>query len=135
MLKALDSGLLLVTGPFGINGVPLRRVNARYVIGTSTSVDVSAVDTAAVTDAHFKRAKASQAKKSAEEFLAASNEKVYRKAAKVVGAYKPSAELMAAQKAVDAGVMKAVKAVPQLEKYLHARFGLRNGDKPHAMKF
>ena len=134
MLKALESGLLLVTGPFGVNGVPLRRVNSRYVIGTSTTVDVSGVDVSAVTDAHFKREKASKTKKSAEEFLAESNEKVYRRASRERG-HKPSAELQAAQKAIDAGVMKAVKAVPQLEKYLHARFGLRNGDKPHEMTF
>lgn len=44
LLKHLDQGVLLVTGPFKINGVPLRRVNARYVIATSTTVDVSSVD-------------------------------------------------------------------------------------------
>jgi len=44
LLKPLDQGVLLVTGPFKVNGVPLRRVNARYVIATSTHVDIKSLD-------------------------------------------------------------------------------------------
>lgn len=44
LLKNLEQGVLLVTGPFKINGVPLRRINSRYVIATSYKVDVSGLD-------------------------------------------------------------------------------------------
>lgn len=51
----------MVTGPFKINGVPLRRVNARYVIATSTKVDLSGIDDKTVekagSDGYFAREK------------------------------------------------------------------------------
>ncbi len=51
LLKHLEQGVLLVTGPFKVNGVPLRRVNARYVIATSTKVDLAGVDDSIVKKA------------------------------------------------------------------------------------
>merc|ERR1711971_1431878 len=54
-LKALESGLLLVSGPYKINGVPLRRVNQAYVIGTSTKIDISGVDVSNINDEYFSR--------------------------------------------------------------------------------
>merc|ERR1719502_1190231 len=49
-LKQLKSGLLLVTGPFKINGVPVKRVNQAYTITTSAKVDLKGVNTDSVKD-------------------------------------------------------------------------------------
>ncbi len=42
-LKQLETGLLLVTGPYKLNGVPLKRVNQAYVIPTKTSVGLGSI--------------------------------------------------------------------------------------------
>ena len=46
-----------------------------------------------------------------------------------------SEERKNAQTNVDTAVKKAVDAVPELKNYLKFRFALKNGDKPHLMKF
>jgi len=70
-LKQLkQSGLLLVTGPFGINGVPLRRVSQRFVIITSTRLPLGKIpELDSVEDAYFKviRKKPIKEKKTEEE--------------------------------------------------------------------
>ena len=67
-LGVLPSGLVLITGPFALNGCPVRRVNQTYVIVTSTKVDVSKVDTSAFTDAFFAKDAGAKGKKSTEDF-------------------------------------------------------------------
>ena len=37
-LKKLENNLILVTGPYKYNGVPLKRVNAAYVLPTNTKI-------------------------------------------------------------------------------------------------
>lgn len=55
LLKRLPSGLLLVTGPHKINGVPLRRVNPAYVLATSAAVPLDGVNVANIDDAYFRK--------------------------------------------------------------------------------
>ena len=46
------------SGPFKVNGCPLRRVNQRFVVATSTSIDLTGVKVAEkLDDAYFRRAR------------------------------------------------------------------------------
>ncbi|TPX40568.1 hypothetical protein SeMB42_g05942 [Synchytrium endobioticum] len=126
-LKQLEeSGLLLVTGPHKVNGVPLRRVNQSYVIATSTKVDLSGVKVdPKFNDAYFKREKTAKSKATAEELL---DKKPEEKKAL------PQSRI-SDQKEVDKAIIGAIKKTPLLKAYLRAAFALSKGQFPHAMKF
>ena len=61
-------------GPFKINGVPLRRVNQSYVIGTSTKVDVSGVNVEKFDDKFFAKEGEKKSKKGEGEFFSSEKE-------------------------------------------------------------
>ncbi|KAJ1733312.1 60S ribosomal protein L6 [Coemansia biformis] len=124
-LKQLSSGLLLVTGPFKLNGIPLRRVNQAYVIATSTSVDISGVSIdAKINDSYFKHEKAAKLKGTEEEFF---GEKAAKK--------EHPAHKIADQKALDKDILAAVAKVPFLASYLTSTFSLSKGQAPHTLQF
>jgi large subunit ribosomal protein L6e len=124
-LKQLESGLLLVTGPFKVNGVPLRRVNQAYVIATSTKIDISSVDVAKHSDSYFKK-EVTKKKKGESEFFEAEKDKDE-------GVL--SEEKKEDQKAIDSKLIPLLEAVPELKTYLSARFSLKSGVKPHELVF
>lgn len=116
--------VLFFSGPYKLNGVPLRRVNQRYVIATSTKVPVKGVDVAAIDDKFFARAK--EAKKGTEDAM------FEGEAAKATVI---SAERKAAQTTVDAALIKNIETLDTLSAYISAKFSLSKADKPHAMVF
>mmetsp|Transcript_103957 Transcript_103957/g.279259 ORF Transcript_103957/g.279259 Transcript_103957/m.279259 type:complete len:177 (+) Transcript_103957:105-635(+) len=120
-LKQLASGLLLVTGPYAVNGVPLRRVNQRMCIGTSTKVDLKGADFGKVDDAYFaKNAAAKKGKK--DEMFSKDSPKS-----------EMSAEKKAGQKTMDDAIVKGLGA--DHKAYLKARFSLSSKMYPHELKF
>jgi len=131
-LKQLASGLLLVTGPYKINGCPVRRVNQAYVIATSTKVNVGAVNEATQLaeqcgcddESMFKRNKSAPESKEQDFFDAGEVKKVDI----------PSGR-KEMQQAVDSVLLGAISEVPLLKEYLNAKFSLSKGDRPHEMVF
>ncbi|KAH9006943.1 60S ribosomal protein L6 [Lactarius hatsudake] len=126
-LKQLESGLLLVTGPYKVNGVPIRRVNQAYVIATSTKINLGdfKVDSK-INDAYFAKSEKKRTRSAEEEFFADGKPKEK-------GAF-PETKA-ADQREVDKVVLAAVKKTEYLAKYLKASWGLSKGEYPHQLVF
>jgi len=126
LLKALESGLLLVTGPFKINGVPLRRVSQNFVIATRTRVRLPEnILPETINDDYFKRVKKQKPK--GEDVFATPKER-----------YTPSDVRKTDQKAIDKAVLTAIKKRKDKSvfvKYLASMFGLKRTQYPHRIKY
>lgn len=146
-LKQLESGLLLVTGPFKINGVPLRRVNQAYVIATSTKIDLEGVKVCwceminfwvgelirdhtqvddKINDSYFAKAAVKGAKSAEAEFFSEGkpNEKESFPEAKSND-----------QREIDRAIIASLKQTETMSKYLKASWGLSKGQFPHQLVF
>jgi large subunit ribosomal protein L6e len=122
-LKQLKSGLLAVTGPYKVNGVPIRRVNQVYTLSTSTKVDLKGVDAASITDETF--AKESKAKRTR-------SHRFFKDDAPKQNATSDARKTL--QKKIDDALTKNISD-KFVTKYLAARFSLTRNDAPHAMRF
>ncbi|XP_014679550.1 PREDICTED: 60S ribosomal protein L6-like [Priapulus caudatus] len=127
-LKQLGTGLLLITGPFKLNGCPLRRINQIYVIATKTKIDVSDVNVPEnINDEFFRRQKLKKPRHAEGEIFEAAKQK-----------YEVNQERKDAQVAVDSQVMDAVRKSSDkklLFGYMGTMFSLKNHQYPHKMVF
>ncbi|KAF2749887.1 hypothetical protein M011DRAFT_280810 [Sporormia fimetaria CBS 119925] len=128
LLRQLSQGVLLITGPYKSNGVPLRRVNHRYVIATATTVDVSGVDNEVLDrvskDEYWAREK--KEGKGADAFFESSEEPAKKEM---------DPQRIEDQKSVDKPLMANIRKVQDLEAYLSSDFSLRGNERPHEMVF
>lgn len=127
-LKQLGTGLLLVTGPFALNGCPLRRVNQIYTIATKTRLKIKPVKIPSrINDDYFRRKSLKNLKHREGELFDTAKEE-----------YTLSNERKEDQLAVDKQILKVIKASKEkksLKGYLETMFALKNKMYPHKMLF
>ncbi|XP_071037745.1 large ribosomal subunit protein eL6 [Parasteatoda tepidariorum] len=128
-LKQLETGLLLVTGPYQVNGCPLRRINQIYVIATSTKLDISSVKIPDhVNDLYFRRKKPQKKNKKDEEEIFDTKKEEYA----------VTEQRKKDQVEVDRQILNVIRSHPEknvMLHYLKALFYLQNKVYPHKMKF
>ncbi|EUB62649.1 60S ribosomal protein L6 [Echinococcus granulosus] len=126
-LKPLASGMLLVTGPFKYNGVPLRRVNQRYVIATKTKIKLNNIKIPPQLGDEFFRRQDLKTKKTVDKIFAEEEKK-----------YAVSDDRKKFQKQVDTALIAAIKRGKNpsiMASYLKSMFSLSKKDYPHKMVF
>ncbi|XP_059143303.1 large ribosomal subunit protein eL6-like [Physella acuta] len=127
-LKQLKSGLLLVTGPYHLNGCPLRRINQIYVIATKTKLDIKSVKVPErVNDEYFRRLKSKKPKHTEGDIFNTKKE-----------VYAVNDERKEDQANVDRQILEVIRKNPEkklLFGYLGAMFSLSNNQFPHKMVF
>ncbi|XP_053660399.1 60S ribosomal protein L6 [Anopheles marshallii] len=128
LLKVMQTGLLLVTGPFEVNACPMRRIEQNYVIATKTRVNLEKLKLPEhINDRYFRRILPKKDTRVERDIFS-------RKEFK----YVPTEQRKADQKVVDAVVKAAIKEHPEgklVMRYLKSMFSLRSNMFPHRMQF
>lgn len=129
LLRPLETGLLLVTGPFQLNGVPLRRVHPKLVLATKTRLRLGKIEIPQrVNDAYFRREKVLKKKRGDDTDIFKQEKKIYE----------VSTERKEDQAIVDKAIFSAIAARDDKKmfmSYLRSQFSIKSGDKVHKMRF
>ncbi|GAB67680.1 60S ribosomal protein L6 [Plasmodium cynomolgi strain B] len=146
--KILPSGLLAVVGPYEVNGVPLKRVNPRYVVVTSTNI-FKFENMAGLKDEFVKLAeqiedssfvKSLEIKKKQKKLLSKKNESLFMndvitKIKELMKEDPKVQKLQKIQKEIDTLLKDEIAKNKIFAEYLKSKFTLRNDMSLHKMKF